>query len=187
MSAFSGWGRAAQRALWSGSLASLASTAVLAWRGRHDAGSAAAPVNAVSHWFYGERATRRDGASLAMTLPGLLTHHGASILWAIVYERWIARPAWRDAPRALPAAGTALLAATVDYSITPPRFTPGFEKRLSLRSLALVYAAVALGLAVARPRARAANRLGVAARRPEPPRATRAPGLPPRRVESFTE
>ena len=35
-----------------GTLAALASMAVLLWRGRHDSGSAAAPVNAITHWLW---------------------------------------------------------------------------------------------------------------------------------------
>jgi hypothetical protein len=42
---------------------------------------------------------------------------------------------------------SASLACLVDYTCTPPRFRPGFEKRLSLPSLALAYIAFAAGLA----------------------------------------
>jgi hypothetical protein len=47
------------------------------------------------------------------------------------------------------AALVAGLACLVDYTITPPRFTPGFEKRLSKPALAAVYAAFGAGLAAA--------------------------------------
>jgi hypothetical protein len=36
----------------------------------------------------------------------------------------------------------------VDFQLTPERLTPGFEHRLSHRSLAAVYGAFAVGLAV---------------------------------------
>jgi hypothetical protein len=42
----------------------------------------------------------------------------------------------------------ATLAAAVDYTITPKRLTPGFEKRLPIPSLAVVYAAFGVGLAL---------------------------------------
>ena len=48
----------------------------------------------------------------------------------------------------LTAAGASALACTVDYTITPKRFTPGYEMRLSKASLAAVYAGFAVGLAV---------------------------------------
>jgi hypothetical protein len=149
----SDWSRAAARAQASGAVASLASAAVLAWRGARETGAPAAPINAVSHWVHGEHAARRNAPTLRYTATGYLTHHAASVFWATFYERWIARPAWRAAPRALPAAGTAAMAALIDYTITPHRFRPGYEKRLNLPSLVLVYAAFGLGLALARPRA----------------------------------
>jgi hypothetical protein len=48
----------------------------------------------------------------------------------------------------------ATLACVVDCTVTPPRLTPGYEKRLSRRSLALVYLAFGAGLAATllRPR-----------------------------------
>jgi hypothetical protein len=47
----------------------------------------------------------------------------------------------------VPAAATSVLACFVDYRLTPDRLTPGFEKRLSRRSLFVVYALFAAGLA----------------------------------------
>jgi len=35
----------------------------------------------------------------------------------------------------------------IDYHLIPSRFTPGFEKRLSGKSLAAVFVALAMGLA----------------------------------------
>ncbi len=40
------------------------------------------------------------------------------------------------------------LACAVDYTITPKRFTPGYELSLSRPSLVAVYAAFAAGLAL---------------------------------------
>jgi hypothetical protein len=40
------------------------------------------------------------------------------------------------------------VAAVVDLKLVPKRLTPGFEARLSNRSLALVYAGFATGLAL---------------------------------------
>jgi hypothetical protein len=43
----------------------------------------------------------------------------------------------------------AAIANVVDFKLTPQRLTPGFEKHLSKRSLAIVYVSFAAGLAAA--------------------------------------
>ena len=45
------------------------------------------------------------------------------------------------------AAAASAVACFVDYKLTPQRLHPGFDVRLSKRSLALVYGAFAIGLA----------------------------------------
>lgn len=45
-----------QQSLVAGSLASLLSSAVLAWAGRREDRSAAAPLNALSRWYWGDEA-----------------------------------------------------------------------------------------------------------------------------------
>jgi hypothetical protein len=143
------WSRTLQRAAISGSVASVLSTLTLAVLGRREAGSAPAPINAVSHWFWGERAARQDGLSLRYTLAGYLTHHAAAIFWALFFERLFGRRTQRDPATALATgAAVATLAAVVDYTITPKRLTPGYEKRLSPPSLVVVYTAFAIGLAL---------------------------------------
>ncbi len=52
------WKRAFNRGLLSGTCASILSTVALAARGRSETGSALAPINAVSHWYWGDRATQ---------------------------------------------------------------------------------------------------------------------------------
>jgi hypothetical protein len=47
----------------------------------------------------------------------------------------------------LGAAATSAAACFVDFRLTPHRFTPGYEHRLSDSALAAVYAAFAVGLA----------------------------------------
>jgi len=143
------WKRAFNRGLLSGTCASILSTAALAARGRSEAGSALAPINAVSHWYWGDRATRVDHATVKNTVPGYLTHHATSIFWAVLFEK-VFGGAMRGRPgRTLAmSAATAAVACFVDYQMTPRRLTPGFEHRLSRASLFLVYTAFAAGLAV---------------------------------------
>jgi hypothetical protein len=106
-------------------------------------------VNAESHWAWGDDAAQRDGFSWKYTLVGALTHQAASLFWAFCSDRLFAsRERSTSAPAILgQAAATSALACAVDYTITPQRFTPGYELRLSRRSLAAVYVALAAGLA----------------------------------------
>lgn len=143
------WTQAAREGLLSGSIASVLSAAYLAWAGRRR-GEPAAPVNAVSHWFFGDRALRRDAPSLRYTLTGYLVHHGASLFWAVLHARyWAARQRHKEPVPALAGAVAASgIACFVDYNLTPARLTPGYEHRLARTELANVYAFFAAGLLI---------------------------------------
>jgi hypothetical protein len=143
------WKQALREGAIAGSVASLASTAALAAAGRRENGEAVAPVNAISHWLWGDPALRKDGASLRHTLAGYAIHHGASVFWATLHARaWGTRPRNKELGPALGgAAATAAVACFVDYRMTPQRLTPGFEHRLSRKAMLAVYACFALGLA----------------------------------------
>lgn len=137
-----------ENAVISGSAASIVSAAVLVARGRRELDAPAAPVNGPSQWIWGKHAPYQDRASLKHTAVGYVIHHASSIFWAVFYEYALARRRAREPVSvARVAAGTAAAAAFVDYCLTPERLTPGFQKRLSLRSMVMVYAAVAAGLA----------------------------------------
>jgi hypothetical protein len=141
------WRQALDDAALSGGLASALSTLVLAWRGRQDAGAGAAPLNAPTHWLW-RRALSQDRSSLRYTFLGMIVHHVSSVFWACFYER-AAPPQGRDARKALrDAAAVASLAAVVDFKLVPERLTPGFERRLNVPSVVLVYVAFASGLAL---------------------------------------
>jgi hypothetical protein len=137
------------RAAKTGSLAGAATTAAIAWLGAREAGSAAGPINATSHVLWGDEAGATDAIDVKHTLPGLLINGGAGVFWALVYEllRSRARPGDRAAALANGAA-VAGLAYVVDYHLIPRRLTPGWELRLSRRSVALgfVVLGAALGL-----------------------------------------
>lgn len=140
-----------RHALVSGALASLLSAAALVALGRREAGAGAAPVNAVSHWYWGDEALRRNRTDVMHTAVGYATHHGASTFWAALQAwatlRW---PQLRRSPRARVAtsAATSAIACFVDFQLTPHRLTPGYEHRLSKPALGVVYAAFAVGLAL---------------------------------------
>ena len=137
-----------RRSLATGLVAAVTSTAALAAVAKLEGRGAAQPLNATSHWLRGDRAACRTQPNLAHTGVGLATHVAATILWASLFEIWMLdRPTRDRSDVAARAATVAALAAAVDYTVTPRRFTPGWELVLSKRAMVLVYAAMAAGFA----------------------------------------
>lgn len=124
----------------------LVTTAVLAAFGQAKEGSAWTPFNAISHMVWGEDAAKLEGFLPKETLSGLGLNASALGVWGALYERLAGTVPF---PHSL---GAGALAAGLiwlfDYKIVPPRFRPGFEKRLGPESVAAVYVllAVILGL-----------------------------------------
>ena len=141
------WNQALRSAVVSGSVASLGSLAVLALRGRAEAGKALGPVNAPSHWLWGDVALRRDGASLRYTAVGFIVHHLSSMFWGAMHASVFGTAPKPAAVQLGEAALTTAFAAWVDLRMVPRRLAPGFERRLSSPGLAGVYLVFALGLA----------------------------------------
>ncbi|TFZ07147.1 hypothetical protein EZ313_11190 [Ramlibacter henchirensis] len=146
----SDWMPALREGLVSGSLASLLATAVLAFAGQRETGSAVAPINAVSHWLWGEEALLENEPTWRHTALGLLTNHAAAVFWAVLHAKLARRSPWAGT---LPGAvlgglATSAAASAIDYTIVPKRLTPGFEHRLSTRSMVGVFAALAAGVAI---------------------------------------
>jgi hypothetical protein len=144
------WERALYEGVIAGSVASVLSTVALAWAGRRENGRVVAPVNAISHWFWDRSALWCDEPSLRHTLLGYLVHHGASTFWGVLHAlAWgVRQQAKRPLPAVTGATAAAALACFADYRLAPRRLTPGFEHRLSRRSMFAVYASFALGLAL---------------------------------------
>lgn len=132
-----------------GSCASVLSALALGWAGHREVRSAAAPLNAVSHWRWGRRALFQRGISGHHTLLGFFIHHCASVWWAGLHAAVRGRSPRAQQPAVVlaGAAATSAIACVVDFQYTPERLTPGFEHHLSRRALAGVYAMFALGLA----------------------------------------
>ena len=135
------WQQAIRDGAVSGSVASILSTAVLGVRGQQEDGTPYAPTNAISHWFWGDRAAEHDEPSVRYTAVGYAIHHASATLWAVLYEKWFGEKAERGEVLPAIAGGAAVagLACFADYKLTPPRLQPGFEKRLSSASLFLMY------------------------------------------------
>lgn len=116
--------------------------------GRRDSGSAIAPVNASSHALWGDRAAAVETFTARHTLPGLAFNVGATMWWALVFQKLFGAAVDRRGAGAAVAGGmaTAGLAYAVDYKLMPERLTPGWEKRLSHRSLLISIGLMGLGL-----------------------------------------
>jgi hypothetical protein len=155
------------RATVSGTIGGLAAAAAASLAGKCEDNSYAAPLNATSHILWGDEAASKDDASLKYTLTGLLLNHASAIFWALFYEKLFGRRTEsaaaptrasgrrkKERPRgpspAKPILGAAAVAAgayITDYYLIPRRFTPGFEKRVSGKSLATIFVTLAVGLA----------------------------------------
>lgn len=144
------WRKTLREGLVSGTLAGLFSAAVLLMTGKRETGSAAAAVNAESHWLWGDESLREDRPTLRHTLTGIVTHQLSTVFWATLYALVRGeRKAVRTVPEALIGGiATSAAAAAIDYSLMPRRLTPGFEHRLSRGSMAGVFAAIAGGIAL---------------------------------------
>jgi len=144
------WSEAIQDGAVSGSVASVLSTAVLGTAGKLENDTPFAPTNAISHWFWGDRAARQDAPSLRYTGLGYAIHHLSGTLWATLYEKWFGDKAERHdiVPALAGPAAVAGPARLIDYKLTPQRLQPGFEKRLSTPALIAVYATFGAALAL---------------------------------------
>ena len=83
-------------------------------------------------------------------MPGLILNGAAVTGWAILQELMFGRRQNRTTIGKAMAEGAIVsgLAYVTDYYLVPPRFTPGFEKRLSNPSLAGIYSVLAASLGV---------------------------------------
>jgi hypothetical protein len=144
------WSLALRSAAVSGTVAAGTTAACVAIMGSRDSGSAVAPVNATSHIAWGHSAGNVETVDARHTLLGAVLHVGACVFWATFYEKYFGRASERGrAGKALLGGGLIATAAYVtDYHVVPQRLTPGWEYRLSRRSLAATYVVLALTLSL---------------------------------------
>lgn len=144
-----GWKKFVTDSAVSGALASTTTALAAAARGKAEDGEPVAPVNSVSHILWGDKAANQTEPSLKYTMTGVLLNAAAVVGWAAV-NHGIKRLTGAKGPIGDAAAGLATtgLAYVTDYKVVPDRLTPGFELRLSNKSLGVVYGALAAGLVV---------------------------------------
>jgi hypothetical protein len=137
--------------LWNGAVATIATTAAAAACGLIENRRAAAPINAVSHIVWGDEAADHSAPSVTYTVPGLALNAAAVTSWAVLQELLFGRQQERRSVGKALVDGALVsgLAYVTDYYLVPSRFTPGFEKRLSNRSLAGIYSVLGASLGMA--------------------------------------
>ena len=158
-------------ALLAGASAGAATTLTVALAGIAAQGSPWPAFNSISKVVRGNHAPWRNELSWKFTGTGALLNTAAVFSWAAVYAVLRGRRTQTDYVKAVTAGvATSALAYVVDFHVVPDRFTPGFEQRLPDRSLGLIYAALALGLAASELAAPEQARENATFARREPPR-----------------
>jgi hypothetical protein len=134
--------------LFSGIAGGICSHAVAVLRSRAEQGRGDLPMHAVSHMVWGDAPESHQGRHAYNEAIGTLLHHGASLFWAVMFEGLFGKDAERSTPSALIGGATTAAAAYVtDYHVVADRLNPGFHAHLSPRSVFLLYAGLAAGLA----------------------------------------
>jgi hypothetical protein len=127
-------------------LASLGAVSALAWaEGR----PAMAPINASSHWLWGDDEAGQDGeVDIARSGVGWATNIAAALMWGGLFGAYLHRA--RPGPARTIRDGAVLGAAAglLDYGLLPRRLSPGWELAVSGRSVVLSMAAMAAGAAL---------------------------------------
>jgi hypothetical protein len=135
-----------------GAITSVTTGLAIAACGQAELGNAVAPLNAVSHILWGDKAAAQDGLSAQFTLTGVALNSLAVTAWGAVHEYLCGDAIDRGdvVPSLLGGIAVAGVAYVIDYYLVPKRLTPGFEMRLSGKSLFGIYATLALSLALGR-------------------------------------
>jgi len=133
--------------LFTSAVTTAATTAALFALSKKDTGHPAAALNATSHILWGNDATQHDAWDVRHTLAGVLLNAGAMGAWSLVQGLLPAPHSLFTAARN--GATVTALAYATDYHLVPKRLTPGFEQRLSRKSLLTSYAVLAAALTAA--------------------------------------
>ena len=142
------------RSIVTSTVASAATATALMLLGRHERRGALTPLNASSHWLYGDHVGRRRRADLTHTGVGVGTHHLATMFWSLLLESALGPKKRTLGELAVAAALTSASAAAFDYLVVPRRLSPGWELALTRNAMTGAFAAMALGLAVGAAAAR---------------------------------
>jgi len=136
------------RAIYSGSVAGIASALAAAAGAARSGRRPYAVMNAVTHCLWPDTAPHEQSLSARYTGLGTGIHLGSAVFWGVLFEALCGR---RPQPGKVVAAAvtTTAVAYVVDYHVVPKRLTPGYEAHLSKEGLALTYVALGAGFALA--------------------------------------
>ncbi|WP_309084294.1 hypothetical protein [Chelativorans sp.] len=138
----------ARYALYSGTMAGLASLLAVMASAKSEGRGVLQPVNATSHWLHGDKAGAVANPDIRHTGVGFVTHALSAMFWAVPFAIWLSRRSPRSLPRLIgEASALSAFAALFDYGVVPRRLTPGWELAVSKRAVAGAFVAMALGLA----------------------------------------
>jgi hypothetical protein len=142
------WNESIEDALITGAIACAATALTAALCGARQSGSAAGPINATSHVVYGREAETVTNVDVKHTVLGFAINAGASVFWALLYEKLFGATADRGRVAQAFFGGKAIadLAYLTDYHLVPKRLTPGWEAHVSERSLLLIFNVLAISL-----------------------------------------
>jgi hypothetical protein len=142
------WNEAIEDALITGAIACAATALTAALCGARHRGSAVGPINATSHVVYGREAETVTNIDLRHTALGFAINAGASVFWALLYEKIFGATADRGRVAQALFGGKAIadLAYLTDYHVVPKRLTPGWEAHVTPRSLLLIFNVLAISL-----------------------------------------
>lgn len=131
--------------LFCGAGAALGSVGAIMALAKAEGKPALGPVNASSHWLWGDEAGQHSQADFRHTGMGGATNIGAGLMWGGLFGAYLQRrsPSATDIVRDGAVLGA--IASLLDYGLLPRRLSPGWEQVLSSRSVVLAMASMALG------------------------------------------
>jgi hypothetical protein len=134
--------------IWTTAVSAIGTTFAASMRGYIENREPIQPINAISHIVHGDKAAHKTRLSMKYTLTGLALNVAAVGSWSVMQEYLIGekRPTFLQA--ATCGLATAATAYITDYYLVPKWLTPGFEKPLSRKGLAIVFGTLALSLAL---------------------------------------
>jgi hypothetical protein len=135
-----------------GTIAAAATAGVLLGLGRAR-GAAFGLLNDAAHILVGDRARVVDGAHATITTVAMLVHVVSLLMWGVLFALLGATlRGWRLALAAVLFAASIL---AIDTLLLPSSLRPGFETAMTATELVLLYAIMALALALGVREARA--------------------------------
>jgi hypothetical protein len=115
-------------------------------------GTPVLPLNTLAHLVVGSRAFHVRNVHPVVTTTGMVVHVLSLVAWGILFSLTLARA--RGGLAWLIAFAFAALVAAFDLMVVPDRLSPGFDSMLTRGELVVLYAVMAMSMAVGASRLR---------------------------------